>query len=317
MKDFRRAHVTRSQPHSPLELAERLPPAPLPEVEPPQVHEGELTRFVAFGLVSLFKPRNRLVQLVLLHQVDPDVVVRVAELGIDLDRAEALLGGLRYAALEAHGPPQEGMCLCCRVHLDGMPVELDRAIQLSPYVAAVGLPPEFRRLPQSLSFFHFSPAPWSPGTSAFFEPILRESRHDLFRAPQSIPCSCSIHVIRLLAALVEAGHRSPLFAECGGKPWPRFPQPSLERSGSISELYMASGRPSRLRAWVGADSRRRRSVAGLLAPLIDPMKLTVACRWASWERLRRTLALCSNITLPRQILYKFYLTYNLYNGMAR
>src|SRR2546425_5356592 len=156
MKDFRRAHVTRSQPHSPLELAERLPPAPLPEVEPPQVHEGELTRFVAFGLLSLFKPRNRLVQLVLLHQVDPDVVVRVAELGIDLDRAEALLGGLRYAALEAHGPPQEGMCLCCRVHLDGMPVELDRAIQLSPYVAAVGLPPEFRRLPQSLSFFHFS-----------------------------------------------------------------------------------------------------------------------------------------------------------------
>src|SRR2546426_516425 len=26
-------------------------------------------------------------------------------------------------------------------------------------------------------------------------------------------------------ALVEAGHRSPLFAECGGKPWPRFQQP--------------------------------------------------------------------------------------------
>src|SRR2546426_7003777 len=56
---------------------------------------------------------------------------------------------------------------------------------------------------------------------------------------------------------------------------------SLERSGSIRDLYMANGRPSRVRAWVGADSRRRRSVTGLLAPLIDPMTLTVACRWAS------------------------------------
>src|SRR5213594_5022656 len=156
MKDFRRAHVTRSQPHSPLELAERLPPAPLPEVEPPQVHEGELTRFVAFGLLSLFEPRDRLVQLVLLHQVYPDVVVRIAELRIDLDRAEALLGGLLQAALEAHGPPQEGVGLGRRIDFDGVPVELDRAIQLAPDVAAVGLPPEFRRLPQRLSVFHGS-----------------------------------------------------------------------------------------------------------------------------------------------------------------
>src|SRR3989449_9912852 len=156
MKELRRAYVTRSQPHSPLELAERLPPASLLYVDPPQVHEGKLPRFVAFGLFGLFKPRDRLVQLVLLHQVDSDVVVRIAELSIDLDRAEALLGGLRQAALEAHGPPQEGMCLRRRIHLDGALVELDRSIQLSPDLVAVGLPPEFRRSSQSRSFFHFS-----------------------------------------------------------------------------------------------------------------------------------------------------------------
>src|SRR5437899_2963808 len=156
MKEPRRAYVTRRQPHSPLELAERLPPAPLLDVDPPQVHEGKLPRFVAFGLFGLFKPRDRLVQLVLLQQVDSDVVVRIAELRIDLDRAEALLGGLRQAALEAHGPPQEGVCLGRRIHLDRIPVELDRSIQLSPYLVAVGLPPEFRRSSQSRSFFHFS-----------------------------------------------------------------------------------------------------------------------------------------------------------------
>src|SRR5205809_5864321 len=65
---------------------------------------------------------------------------------------------------------------------------------------------------------------------------------------------------------------------------------SLERSGSIRELYMANGRPSRLRAWAAADSGSRRSVTGVPAPLRDSMKLTVACRWASRERLRRTPA---------------------------
>src|SRR2546426_1363728 len=148
MKDPRRAYVARSQPHSRLESAERLPPAPLPDVNPSQVHEGKLPRFVAFGLLGLFEPRDRLVQLVLLHQVYPDVVVRIAELRIDLDRAEALLGGLLQAALEAHGPPQEGVGLGRRIHLDRIPVELDRSIRLSPYLVAVGLPPEFRRSSQ-------------------------------------------------------------------------------------------------------------------------------------------------------------------------
>ena len=156
MKELRRAYVTRSQPHRPLELAERLPPASLLYVDPPQVHEGKLPRFVAFGLFGLFKPRDRLVQFVLMHQVDSDVVVWIAELRIDLDRAEALLGGLRQAALETHGPPQEGMGLRRRIHLDRVLVELDRSIQLSLYLVAVGLLPEVRCSSQSRSFFHFS-----------------------------------------------------------------------------------------------------------------------------------------------------------------
>src|SRR5258705_236618 len=149
MKDFRRVYVARSQPHSPLELAERLPPASLLYIDPPQVQERELPRFVALGLLGLFEPPDRLVQLVLLHQVDADVVVRIAELSIDLDGAEALLGGLCQVALEAHGPPQEGMCLCRRIDLDRFAVELDRSIHVSPCLIAVAFPPEVRRSSQS------------------------------------------------------------------------------------------------------------------------------------------------------------------------
>src|SRR4029450_8077669 len=91
VKNSRRACVTRSQPHSALELAERLPPTSLPDVDLPQVQEGKLPWLVAFGLLSLFKPRDRLVQLAVLHQIDPNVVVRIAERSIDLHSAGGLL----------------------------------------------------------------------------------------------------------------------------------------------------------------------------------------------------------------------------------
>src|SRR5437667_11739771 len=103
MKHLRRIVVARYQPHGAFELMKGLPPAPLPEVNLPQVHEGELPRFVAFGLLGLFKPWDRLVQLVLLHQIDPDVVMRIAELGVDRDRPETLFGGFLQTALKAQG----------------------------------------------------------------------------------------------------------------------------------------------------------------------------------------------------------------------
>src|SRR5438128_1936348 len=124
-----------------FELMKGLPSAPLPEVNLPQVHEGELPRFVAFGLLGLFKPWDRLVQLVLLHQIDPDVVMWIAELGVDRDRPETLFGGFLQTALKAQGPPQEGMRLGCGMRLDGALVALDRAVQLALHLVAVGLLP--------------------------------------------------------------------------------------------------------------------------------------------------------------------------------
>src|SRR2546430_9865899 len=127
----------------------------------------------------------------------------------------------RRRSWEAHGPSQEGMCLCRRIHLDRVAVELDRSIHLSPYLAAVGLPPEFRRSSQSRSFFHFS--------SSVAVGRLRP------------PLSC---------ASEERGADSGSlpFAGCGADRCPGFDSLSLERWGNLREAYMASGRPSRLRA---------------------------------------------------------------------
>src|SRR5438034_6378424 len=72
-------------------------------MDPPEVHVGELPRLVARGALRLLEPRDRLLELALLHQVATDIVVRVAEVGIDLDRLEALARRLLEAPLEAQG----------------------------------------------------------------------------------------------------------------------------------------------------------------------------------------------------------------------
>src|SRR5882762_5920279 len=59
------------------------------------------------------------------------------------------------------------------------------------------------------------------------------------------------------------------------------------------------------------SSKRRRSVAGVLAPPIDPMKCTVACRWASRERLRGAQALYSIIAILLSS-YMIYIDYMIY-----
>src|SRR6266705_6416557 len=97
--------VLRSGADCALELPQRLPPAPLLEVDPTEIHEGELPRLVAFGLLGLREPGDGLLELALLHQVDPDVVIRIAELGVDLDRPQTLLGRLLQSALCPRSPP--------------------------------------------------------------------------------------------------------------------------------------------------------------------------------------------------------------------
>src|SRR5919201_876212 len=76
---FGRVGIRRRHPHRRLELAQRLPPAPLFEIDPPEVHVRELPGLVARRLLRPLQPRNRLLELALLHEVDADIVVRVAE----------------------------------------------------------------------------------------------------------------------------------------------------------------------------------------------------------------------------------------------
>src|SRR6266852_6343245 len=202
MKHLRCRHVTWSHLHGPLKLPKRLPPAPLLEVDAPKVHEGELARLVAPRLLGLLQPGNGLVELPLLHQIDPDVVIRIPEMGVDLDRPEALSRGLRQSALEAQGPPQEGMRLGRGVNRDGTLVVLDRPVQLSLHLVAVGRPPELRgRLRCSGSSISRSPL-----RALRLEPALRILRGPYEGSSDNGPQEFHRYLPRMLIAKRAAGH---------------------------------------------------------------------------------------------------------------
>src|SRR5262245_29503958 len=125
-----------------LELAQGIPPFALFEVDPAQVHVRELPGLVALGVLGLLQPRNGVVESVLLHEIDADVVVGVAEVGIELDRPVTLPGGFLEPALERVAPAEEGMRLGGRADADRFLVEGDGAIQLPGHLVAIGIAPE-------------------------------------------------------------------------------------------------------------------------------------------------------------------------------
>src|SRR5262249_25525779 len=117
--------VGRSELDGRLELLERLPPASLFEVDPSQIHERKLPRLVPRRLLGALEPGDRLFELALLHEVNADVVIRVAEVGIDLDGAQAFGRGLLEPSLKRIRPPEECVRLRRRTGGDRASVDLD------------------------------------------------------------------------------------------------------------------------------------------------------------------------------------------------
>src|SRR5215470_1569940 len=145
MQRFGEVGVRGSQLDGRFELLERLPPASLFEVDPSQIHERKLPRLVPRRLLGALEPGDRLFELPLLHEVDADVVIRIAEVGVDLDGAQALGRGLLEAALKRVRPAEERVRLRGRTGGDGTTIDLDGGFEIAGHLPAVGFAPELDR----------------------------------------------------------------------------------------------------------------------------------------------------------------------------
>ena len=121
-----------------------------------------MLRFVSLGALGFFQPGNRLIQQAKLHQVDPDVIVRVAKIGIDTDGPFAVRYCLFPMPQEGYGPAPIGIGLGSRAGLQAIIETVNSGKKRPlPLIAegqlprAPGLLPKyyrvvpFERLPQS------------------------------------------------------------------------------------------------------------------------------------------------------------------------
>jgi len=65
---------------------------------PSQVEVGIAAGIVGRGADGLLEPGDGFLPLLLLDQVSPDIVVRIPEIGVDLDRLQAFCDGALVVA---------------------------------------------------------------------------------------------------------------------------------------------------------------------------------------------------------------------------
>ena len=94
----------------------------------------KMARLVAGRGDRAFEPRDGLVELPLFEEVGADVVVGVAEVGIDRDRLFALGDRVVEPVLEAVGPAEKRVRLGGRVACDRLAVARDRLVEATGHL---------------------------------------------------------------------------------------------------------------------------------------------------------------------------------------
>src|SRR5271167_3990709 len=95
------------------------------------------TRLVARREHGFLKPGDGFIPFLLFNQVSPDIVVRIAELRIELDRLLTFADGTLVVAEKRVRPATKSIGLCGGKQLDGTAVELDGLLVLALHLQFV------------------------------------------------------------------------------------------------------------------------------------------------------------------------------------
>ena len=117
----------------------------LAQIGAAQIVVRKMARLVTARFHSAFQPRNRFIESAQLDQIRADVVVRIAELRIDFDRALALGNGVFDAALKMIRPAEKRVSLGSGVQFERGLIELHGAIVVALHLGLVSVLEDFPR----------------------------------------------------------------------------------------------------------------------------------------------------------------------------
>ena len=111
------------------EFLQRLLNHSFVEIDPPQINIRKVARLVARRRFGTLQPGNGVVEALLLHKVDADVIVGVAEFGVELDGDLALGDGFVEPSLKTIGPAEIGMGIGSRVNGNGFLIKQNGLVE--------------------------------------------------------------------------------------------------------------------------------------------------------------------------------------------
>jgi uncharacterized protein len=152
---FRRG-VARLDRQRLLELADRRAGPGLRGVNTREVHVRKVPRLVTRRELGPLEPGDCAAEVAFLDQVRTDVVVRISEIRIDVDRAFTVLERAVDVALPAQGPTEERVSFGGRKELDRLPVAAHGLFDLAPHLELRSLFPEPQGLGASRFVDHYA-----------------------------------------------------------------------------------------------------------------------------------------------------------------
>ena len=117
----------------------------LAQIGAAQIVVRKMARLVTARFHSAFQPRNRFIESAQLDQIRADVVVRIAKLRIDFDRALALGDGVFDAALKMIRPAEKRVSLGSGVQFERGLIELHGPVVVALHLGLVSVLEDFPR----------------------------------------------------------------------------------------------------------------------------------------------------------------------------
>ncbi len=138
--------VGRILAHGSLVVFKRSRHLPLAFEHAPKIVVGEAVALVALCLERHAQPRNRILRLIQLDEIRSDVVVGIAEFGIQIDGPVAIRNGAFQIPLVGARPSSEGVSLRRGKDVQRLRIKPYRLVDIPAHLVLVGLPHQLHRL---------------------------------------------------------------------------------------------------------------------------------------------------------------------------